>query len=282
MTLSNPKTLGCGCIDRTNAWFSYEDDAVFCADCGITTRTGEEQETTMLSDKDVYLAFRPAKAFRKKRAGGLSEETIRNVIHKRKDLVCVQSLIQEYGMERLCATVKALLQAGVFSSEAEAKKHFPDVFGESQTDDCANALEKNEPASGEDKMLDENDFARADDERTNNKELAGPECGVSGPAAILQSQVGVTGVCESADKEMTGFDMQAQSMDAATCPRKTAHNIEANNMEVPTVVPFDAHHSLMVTLQSWLEHGLFDYGKKELQELMQRRNWRYAQQIELQ
>ncbi|KFA76451.1 hypothetical protein S40288_10371 [Stachybotrys chartarum IBT 40288] len=73
---------------------------------------------------------------------------------------------------------------------------------------------------------------------------------------------------------------EAQRIDMADSAQQTAHKIgtEANNN---MMVPFEAYHSLMVTLQSYLEHAIFEYAKNELPTLIQSRQLRYPQQIEL-
>jgi hypothetical protein len=81
------------------------------------------------------------------------ESKVRKLIEKNRNHTDIKHLIQEYSLESLCQTTKALLRDRIFESTLKAKVRFPEVFEVSPNQTAERAISESEAARNEDAAL---------------------------------------------------------------------------------------------------------------------------------
>ncbi|KAH7110421.1 hypothetical protein B0J13DRAFT_416398, partial [Dactylonectria estremocensis] len=199
-------------------------------------------------DKAVYLALKQAKPFQGKRGKLYLERRIKQVINKRRSLDKVKKLLDQHGMDALCASVKVLLGDGVFASTDKAKTRFPELFPEL-------------PTGGQKREVFE-------DEVQNE---------TTGLQPAKQVRQGENEPSKEAMKEPHG--MQPHLMWIRGTDQFCLAAVQPQ--EPPVHLPFGAQHKLMVQLQEYLEHACYAYGQRKMQETLRERGWDCVEAVEL-
>jgi hypothetical protein len=81
------------------------------------------------------------------------EKKIRTIIQRQQNHAGIQHLIQEYGIDSLCKTAKALFRDQIFESTLKAKIRFPEEFEVSPSQTAERAMSEKEAARHEDAAI---------------------------------------------------------------------------------------------------------------------------------
>jgi hypothetical protein len=81
------------------------------------------------------------------------EKKVRKIIQKQQNHADIKHLIQEYSINSLCQTAKALLKDQIFESTLKAKIRFPEVFEVTPNQTAERAMSEHEAAKNEDAVI---------------------------------------------------------------------------------------------------------------------------------
>ncbi|CVL09118.1 uncharacterized protein FMAN_14246 [Fusarium mangiferae] len=136
---------------------------VICPDCHLEESTLPEpdnaEQPDLISEKDVYVAFKGSSALSKIADKHPNDQSIRKAVRKReKSHQGVKDLIRKYGILSVVAAIRVLLDDNVFTSTESASRRFPTLFPKEQILNCEQGQEtaagdsstkKIEPLDGE-------------------------------------------------------------------------------------------------------------------------------------
>ncbi|SCO54274.1 uncharacterized protein FFNC_15431 [Fusarium fujikuroi] len=137
---NEPTTGICQCTKAKEACESEGDPGttVICPSCHLEEATAGEcdEQAAFLDDKKVYAAFKDSPSLMRI-AARPEEQSIKLVIRKRQKgqqafAKNARKLVNEYGTTPIVTSLKIMLDEGVFTSTAVAKRRFPDLFPEEQ------------------------------------------------------------------------------------------------------------------------------------------------------
>ncbi|KAG7402965.1 hypothetical protein Forpe1208_v016707 [Fusarium oxysporum f. sp. rapae] len=91
------------------------------------------EQTALPDERRVYIAFESSRLLKETGGQHLSDKYIRSVIKRRqKGQTTARHLVNEYGISALVTSLRALVDAEIFTSTDAASRRFPDLFPEEQ------------------------------------------------------------------------------------------------------------------------------------------------------
>ncbi|SCV61386.1 uncharacterized protein FFFS_15955 [Fusarium fujikuroi] len=162
---NEPTTGICQCTKAKEACESEGDPGttVICPSCHLEEATAGEcdEQAAFLDDKKVYAAFKDSPSLMRI-AARPEEQSIKLVIRKRQKgqqafAKNARKLVNEYGTTPIVTSLKIMLDEGVFTSTAVAKRRFPDLFPEEQVPKYEEGQESatGHPSTNDVELLDE-------------------------------------------------------------------------------------------------------------------------------
>ncbi|EMT73738.1 hypothetical protein FOC4_g10000798 [Fusarium odoratissimum] len=109
------------------------------------------EQTALPDERRVYIAFESSRLLKETGGQHLSDKSIRSVIKRRqKGQTTARHLLNEYGISALVTSLRALVDAEIFTSTDAASRRFPDLFPEEQETATGDLSTKEiEPHDGE-------------------------------------------------------------------------------------------------------------------------------------
>ncbi|UNI16717.1 hypothetical protein JDV02_003130 [Purpureocillium takamizusanense] len=215
-------------------------------------------------ERVVYLALK--NVFKGHNAGVRQNRAIRKLIKQYRSQEDISDLIREHNVDVICNAARMLLCDEVFESTLKAKIRFPELFDLSPTQSAEREASEAEAARHEADAIEHAVQARREYsqatilEKQQQDELTRTEKPPPASAAAKQLSTPVTGL-------------------NASCSHP------ANPISLPPLfpiyLPFKSQHNLLVHLQHLLEAICYDFGRRAVPELLQRRGWDCAEAVEL-
>ncbi|MCJ1247646.1 hypothetical protein MMC30_004861 [Trapelia coarctata] len=196
----------------------------------------------MESEKRIFLAYRAI--FDANNAQIRQNKAIQRVVSQHR--TSSRSLLQGLGEKHVLRTLKSLLERGVFGSEFEARRAFPDLFTTSPAQDVQHNASEADAARSEAEALE--DIASLEGDRDE----------------ILDRETG-----EGPPEELS------------TIP---VHKI-ANGVKIPSLyplyIPYKNQHIVLNRTQRLLEECCYNFTAQWLPDLLEQRNWDCPEALEL-
>ncbi|KAK2134293.1 hypothetical protein NOF04DRAFT_4221 [Fusarium oxysporum II5] len=185
------------------------------------------EQTALPDERRVYIAFESSRLLKETGGQHLSDKSIRSVIKRRqKGQTTARHLLNEYGISALVTSLRALVDAEIFTSTDAASRRFPDLFPEEQ-----------ETATGD----------------LSTKEIEPHD-----------------GECNQSNDASGGF---GAGVLPNSRPGQTLRDCR---------LPTRPRHRLMLQLQLILEHACFSFAQREMQQALDKWDYRCAEAVSLQ
>jgi len=173
---------------------------------------------------------------------------IKQLIEQNKS--ALEGLIREYNVDTICHVAKILLEGQIFESTLNAKIRFPEVFDVS-------------PAQSADREMSEADAAR--DEANMVRDLTQKAENVSNLVKpSIQTSVG---------------DKGKAKVDAVKNESKS-HKLSIPSL-YPIYITYRSQHHIMVTIQSIVEEGCYDFARDNFHKMLAENKWDCPEAVEL-
>ncbi|KAL8848211.1 MAG: hypothetical protein Q9221_006780 [Calogaya cf. arnoldii] len=183
---------------------------------------------------------------------------ISQLLQKRKAAISI--LTNEFPVSAVAPVAKELLEERIFESLPRAKLRFPELFQQSETQEAARAASEVEVIRIEAEAVQ-------DAVLTSDNE-GGDECleiGQGESKAVGKAQGTIRNNAERENPQTTSQTHLSQSV-------PTLH---------PVYLPFKTQHKTLVLVQHLLEECCLDFGNTWVPDLMEARQWKEAESIEL-
>jgi hypothetical protein len=216
----------------------------------------------------VYLAFKGV--LQSQDVHIRQEKKIRTIIQRQQNHAGIQHLIQEYGIDSLCQTAKALFRDQIFESTLKAKIRFPEVFEVSPGQTAERAVSEKEAARHEDAAIQ-----NVTDGQPNLSEIAQGKLPITNQNQRIES--GMTSIRRAPVLALTPPDPQHP-----LAPTNTTHQSHPHITSLyPVYIPFSVQHRLFARLQTLLENACYTFASKRLPDVLVREDWTCPESVEL-
>jgi hypothetical protein len=198
------------------------------------------------------------------------EKKIRTIIQRQQNHAGIQHLIQEYGIDGLCQTAKALFRDQIFESTLKAKVRFPEVFEVS-------------PGQTAERTMSEQEAARHEDAAIQNVTDGQPDL-----SEIAQGKLPIADQDERTETSMISIlcasvlVLTPPDPQHPLAPTNATHQSHPHITSLyPVYLPFSIQHRLFARLQTLLEHACYTFASKRLPDVLVREDWTCPESVEL-
>ncbi|KAJ6439200.1 protein kinase domain-containing protein [Purpureocillium lavendulum] len=213
-------------------------------------------------ERVVYLALK--NVFKGQNAEVRQSKAIRKLIKQHRSQEDVADLIREHNVEVVCNAARMLLCDEIFQSTLKAKIRFPELFDLSPTQSAEREVSEAEAARHEADAIEHAVQGRSENSRTTVLQKEQQD-------GLTQEQPRAPAAAKQLCTKLKDPDATAQhSANATPVPPL-----------FPVYLPFKNQHHLLVHLQQVLEAACYDFGRREMPEILQRRGWDCAEAVEL-
>ncbi|KEF57251.1 uncharacterized protein A1O9_05168 [Exophiala aquamarina CBS 119918] len=222
-------------------------------------------------ERVVYLAL---KDFFKGADGQIRKaKKVREVVQKAQHNIDVRDLIQQHNFESICSVTKALLEQQIFESTLKAKIRFPEVFEIS-------------PAQSAERSASEVEAARLEADAVksasagHNKDIA---TGDSDDVHWSSDKVSRAGWWLSRNARGLKANIAVDLYELRTSSRKRP--FPHTSVQVPSLypvyLPYQTQHRLLLKVQGILEDACYNFGSREMKDVIEKEGWDCAECVEL-
>ncbi|KAN0068548.1 hypothetical protein V8E54_013272 [Elaphomyces granulatus] len=213
----------------------------------------------------VYLACRPI--FTGNNALLRKQKKIRELLDKHKSPL--HPLVRDFDINKIVEILKILLEKEIFQSEVKAKIEFPELFQSSPERSVQRTASENDAARSMAEALEDIESLEAEDELEDG-EWRHPDS-PDHDVAVVADQIHASLTSERL------FD-QSHPVPIAMVRADVPVHIPSL---YPSYLPFRVQHVILSTAQRVLEECCFDFAKKWLPSILERRRWDCAAAVEL-
>ncbi|KIW40879.1 uncharacterized protein PV06_06492 [Exophiala oligosperma] len=205
-------------------------------------------------ERVVYLALK--EIFKGADAQVRKAKKVREIVQKARNSIDVRDLIQQHNIENVCSVIKTLLEKQIFESTLKAKIRFPEVFEIS-------------PAQSAERSASEAEAARLEADAIKS-------------ASVYQN--GNTATGDSHHVHLFGDKASRTDLhEARTALRKRP--FPQTSVQVPPLypvyLPYQTQHRLLSKVQGILENACYDFGSREMKDIIEKEGWDCPECVEL-
>ncbi|KAI1125915.1 hypothetical protein F5Y10DRAFT_221587 [Nemania abortiva] len=198
-------------------------------------------------ERVVYLALK--NVFKGANAEVRQLKVVRKLITKSQNDADVADLINAHNIDTVCSLARTLLTEGIFESTLKAKIRFPEVFDVSP----AQSAER-EASEAEAAINDANAIAGA----------------VQGYSEDVQNLISRADVAET------------ESVETCHNPKlPAARGTRAIPSLFPIYLPLRTQHRILTNVQNILEDACFDFGQRDMPDILKKNRWDCSEAAEL-
>ncbi|RMZ79333.1 hypothetical protein DV737_g3420, partial [Chaetothyriales sp. CBS 132003] len=199
---------------------------------------------------------------------------VREVVQKAQHNIDVRDLIQEHNLDNVCNVAKALLEQEIFKSTLKAKIRFPEVFEISPAQSAERSASEAEAA-----RLEADAIKSASRGQYNDVPV-----GYSRDVPLFSDKVSGAGRCSLGAMVLASkANVAVDRPEPRTSPPKQP--FPNTSVQVPSLypvyLPYQTQHRLLLKVQGILENACYNFGSREMKDMIERNGWDCPECVEL-